>query len=81
MDRIVQNYYGNNKGSSRGGRGGGGNQSQKHFCAVCRIEIAPSRTSVMFHESSKQHLDKMREAIERTKHKGGNGGSYANMAS
>ena len=73
MDKIIQNYYGNRNKPTY--KPGGGAQSNKHYCAVCKIEIAPSRTTVMFHESSKQHLENVREALYRTKSTG-RGGFY-----
>eukprot|EP00347_Sterkiella_histriomuscorum_P014253 403361588 len=66
MDKIVQNYYGTgNKYDPRSQ-----SSAKKHYCAVCKIEISGSRSSVMFHEQSKQHQEKKRETIDKSR--GGN---------
>ncbi|CDW91664.1 UNKNOWN [Stylonychia lemnae] len=63
MDKIVQNYYGGgNKYDPRAQAA-----SKKHYCAICKIEISASRSSIMFHEQSKQHQQKKKETIDRSR--------------
>ena len=58
-DKIQLNYYGNGGNKYSTGK-------KTHFCAICRIEISASTSSIMFHEKSKTHQDNKRAIIDKS---------------